>query len=220
MQYKEAKKIVIDKHKLDILIRLGCPDEQILSLIKTGKFDRTGDSLIDETLECLCDFKSFKNWGGNHNPLGINGSKTTKKLGQVDGQVDHQDGCQVVDIDKEEELDIEIENKYDLLFEEFWKEYTPVKSKEGHFVARGNKQNCYKKFVKLLKEGVKYEILMDKVKEYLLYCKENGYCSCGVEVYLNQRRFENEYTNVEEGHHVNSDELFKKWFGNNEGEKQ
>lgn len=25
---------------------------------------------------------------------------------------------------------------------------------------------------------------------------------------------------IEEGHHVNSDELFKKWFGNNEGEKQ
>jgi hypothetical protein len=105
MQYKNATKIIIYKKKLDILIRLGCPDNQILQLLKTGKFTPTGDSLIDETLECLVDFKEFKNWGGNHNPKGINGYNKKKKRGQVDRQVDSQDDCQVVDKD----IDIDIE---------------------------------------------------------------------------------------------------------------
>ncbi len=114
MQYKNATKIIIDKRKLDILIRLGCPDNQILELIKIGKFTPTGDSLIDETLECLVDFKEFKNWGGNHNPKGINGCNKKKKRGQVDQQVDKQDDCQVVDkdIDKDIEEDKDKKNKY------------------------------------------------------------------------------------------------------------
>jgi hypothetical protein len=103
MQYKNATKIIIDKRKLDILIRLGCPDNQILQILKTGKFTPTGDSLIDETLECLVDFKEFKNWGGNHNPKGINGCNKKKKRGQVDQQVDSQDDCQVVDKDKDKD---------------------------------------------------------------------------------------------------------------------
>ena len=197
MQYKEAKKIIIDKHKLEILIRLGCPDSNILSIIKTGKFEKTGDSLIDETLECLCDFKSFKNWGGNHNPLGINGSKITKNRGQVDHQVDHQVDGQVVDKDKDKdkdkEEDIDKDNIYYLQFENFWSLYTPIKSREGNYVAKGNKQKCYKKFVNLMKEGVKYETIIGNLEKYLQYCRKNGYCSCGVEVYLNQRRFENDY---------------------------
>ena len=103
MQYKNATKIIIDKRKLDVLIRIGCPDSQILQLIKTGKFTKTGDSLIDETLECLVDFKEFKNWGGNHNPKGISGYNKKKNNRQVDGQVDcqvdKQVDCQVVDKD-------------------------------------------------------------------------------------------------------------------------
>lgn len=223
MQYKQNKKIIIDKRKLDILIRLGCPDVQILELIKTGDFTRTGDSLIDDTLECLIDRRDFKNWGGNHNPTGKN--QYTKR-GQVDHQVDHQVELgqlagQVVDKDidiynntsnkvnsikerdikgkplKEEEEEGEEEREEKKQFEEFWKYYTPVKSKDGRFVSKGNKQECLKKYVKILNEGVKHETIITNLEKYLRYCQENGYSSCGASVYLNQRRFENDYSGVE-----------------------
>lgn len=113
MQYKTSTKLIIDKRKLDTLFRLGCPDEKILEVIKTGTFSRTGDKLMDETLESLVDIKDFSNWGGNHNPTGRNQWTKTNKSGQVGGQlggqVVQQDGGQlggqlggqVVDIDKD-----------------------------------------------------------------------------------------------------------------------
>ena len=70
MQYKKNQKIIIDSRKLEVLIRLGCPDEIILQKIKTGKSQKTGDKLIDETLECLVDFKEFENWGGKRDGSG------------------------------------------------------------------------------------------------------------------------------------------------------
>lgn len=94
MQYKNAKKIIIDKIKLDILLRLGCPDAQILQIIKTGDFTRTGDSLIDETLECLVDFKEFDNWGGKRPGAG-------RPKNQVENHLDNQDANQDVDKDKD-----------------------------------------------------------------------------------------------------------------------
>jgi hypothetical protein len=110
MQFRTTKKLIIDEQKLSVLIRLGCPDDRLLSVIKTGKFEKTGDEIIDEILECFVDRKEFKNWGGNHNPKGINNCKKRKKLGQVDNQVDiqvdNQDDGQ--DVDK----DIDIDNKY------------------------------------------------------------------------------------------------------------
>ena len=72
MQFRTTKKLIIDEQKLSVLIRLGCPDDRLLSVIKTGKFEKTGDEIIDEILECFVDRKEFKNWGGNHNPKGIN----------------------------------------------------------------------------------------------------------------------------------------------------
>lgn len=83
------------------------------------------------------------------------------------------------------------------LFENFWKLYTPIKSSDGHFVSKGNKQSCMKKFNKLLNEGVKNETIINGLKQYLTYCRENGFMSCGVEVFLNQRRFENDYSQSE-----------------------
>ena len=112
MQYKNATKIIIDKRKLDILLRLGCPDKQILELIKTGEFTKTGDSLVDETLECLLDVKCFRNWGGSRENSGRK-SNNSNKLNQVDFQDEKQDEkqdenhlvnqdiFQVVDIDKD-----------------------------------------------------------------------------------------------------------------------
>ncbi|MBO7712657.1 MAG: hypothetical protein J6S85_03755 [Methanobrevibacter sp.] len=209
MQYRNITKLVIDKRKLDILMRIGCPDEQLLQLIKTGKFDKTGDKLIDDTLECLIDFKSFKNWGGNHNPTGKN--QHSQKRGQVDHQVEHQvvqqDGGQVVDkdidIDKDKNNSIKERDlkgkpsKEEELFNEYWKLYTPVKDKDGAFVAKGNKEHCRAKFKELLKKGVNYETIIQGLERYLNYCRANGHKSCGAEVFLNQRRFENDYSDSE-----------------------
>ena len=107
MQYQKNIKIIIDKRKLDVLERLGCPDEKIISLIKTGKFKPTGDHLIDETLECLVDIKEFDNWGGKREGAG------RPKKNQVDIQVENQDenhlgnqdANQVADIDKDRDRD-------------------------------------------------------------------------------------------------------------------
>lgn len=102
MQYRNVKKIIIDKMKLDILMRLGCPDNQIIELIKTGNFTPTGDSVIDETLECLLDFKEFDNWGGKRPGSG----RPKKHLenqdeNQDENHLDNQDANQVVDKDKD-----------------------------------------------------------------------------------------------------------------------
>ena len=194
MQYKNATKIIIDKRKLDILIRLGCPDNQILELIKTGKFTKTGDSLIDETLECLADFKEFKNWGGNHNPKGINGCNKKKKRGQVDIQVDKQDDCQVVDkdIDKDKEEDKDLNKKnnkkeiYKEKFEEWWSYFPKLRA--------GSKEKTFEKYIKTIeKEKLTPEWLLERVKEYSKSREvENGY-ACGGERYFNDCKYNNHY---------------------------
>ena len=127
MQYKKNQKIIIDSRKLEVLIRLGCPDEIILQKIKTGKSQKTGDKLIDETLECLVDFKEFENWGGKRDGSGRPRKISIKNQdknqddfqddfqdenqdGNQDGnQVVNQDVNQVVDIDKD--IDIDKNNK-------------------------------------------------------------------------------------------------------------
>lgn len=80
------------------------------------------------------------------------------------------------------------------LFNDFWDMYIPVKSYDGRFVAKGSKKACCVKFKKLIKEGIKYETIIGGLERYLEYCKANGICSCGAEVFINQRRFENDYS--------------------------
>lgn len=110
MQYKSNKKIILDKRKLDTVIRLGCPSDVLLCLITTGKYKPTGDSLIDENLESMRDEKEFTNWGGNRNPTGKNQyTNKNNALGQVDHHLDHQDEAQDIgqleDIDKDKDKD-------------------------------------------------------------------------------------------------------------------
>ena len=83
---------------------------------------------------------------------------------------------------------------YSEYFEKFWELYTPIAAKDGRFVAKGNKKACQEKFNKITNEGVNYETIINGLKQYLTYCRENGVCSCGAEVFLNQRRWENDYT--------------------------
>lgn len=103
MRYKTSQKILIDKRKLETLLRLECPKEILIDLIFENKLTLTGDSLIDDNLESLLEIKEFKNWGGNHNPKGNN----QYSLGQVDQLVDQgQDIGQVGDKDKDKDKDI------------------------------------------------------------------------------------------------------------------
>ena len=80
------------------------------------------------------------------------------------------------------------------LFEEFWKAYTPVAGKDGRFVSKGNKKSCQEKYTQQLRKGIKHETIINGLKQYLTYCANNGVCSCGAEVFINQRRWENDYS--------------------------
>lgn len=84
-------------------------------------------------------------------------------------------------------------NNNNVLFEDFWREYTPVENKEGHFVAKGSKQKTREKYLKLLKEGIENEKIINGMRQYLNYCQRNGVQSCSAEVFINQRRFDNDY---------------------------
>ena len=81
---------MLDQRKLETLFRVGCPDNLIIELLKTGKFIPTGDSLIDDNLESLIDHKIFNNnnWGGKREGAG------RPKNNQVENQVENQDKFQ------------------------------------------------------------------------------------------------------------------------------
>lgn len=105
MQYQTNVKIVIDKRKLDTLIRLGVSDQNLLSILKTQRFEPTGDALIDEYLSTLVDVKEFSNWGGNRKNSGRK-PKNNQLENQDDNQLENQDDCNLDDKDKDIDIDI------------------------------------------------------------------------------------------------------------------
>ena len=121
MRYKTSKKILIDKRKLETLIRLGCDKNIIWEVITTEKFTKTGDELIDENLESLIDNKTFYNWGGSRQGAGrkpknqvenLNSLNTAENLeeNQVENQDSNQNPFQVGDKDKDKDIDRDIYN--------------------------------------------------------------------------------------------------------------
>lgn len=107
MQNKVTTKLVIDKYKLDVLFRLGCPEQQIINLLKTNTFEKTGDPLIDDTLESLIDVKEFENWGGKREGAGRPKNQVDIQVeNQVDNQDGNQDAIQVADKDKDKEKSV------------------------------------------------------------------------------------------------------------------
>ena len=112
MQYKDTKKIMIDQRKLETLFRIGCPDNLIIELLKTKTFTPTGDSLIDDNLETLLDYRYFVNngWGGKRNGAGRKSQKTSKNNhleNQDENQLDNQDANQnkIKFVDKDIDID-------------------------------------------------------------------------------------------------------------------
>ena len=98
MQYKNTKKIILDQRKLETLFRIGCPDNLIIELLKTGTFTPTGDSLIDDNLESLIDHKLFnnENWGGKREGAGR--PKNNQDENQDENQDKNQDTDKYIDI--------------------------------------------------------------------------------------------------------------------------
>lgn len=99
MQYQTNVKIVIDKRKLDTLVRLGVSDENLLSLIKTQRFEPTGDSLIDEYLSTLVDVRDFSKWGGSRKNSGKK-PKNNHLENQDKNQLENQDENQLENQDE------------------------------------------------------------------------------------------------------------------------
>ena len=98
---------MLDQRKLETLFRIGCPDNLILELLKTGTFTPTGDSLIDDNLESLIDHKIFNNnnWGGKREGAGR--PKNNQVENQDEFQVENQDANQ--DLNQDTDKDIEPE---------------------------------------------------------------------------------------------------------------
>ena len=88
---------------------------------------------------------------------------------------------------------ITLNNIYIQQFEEFWKEYTPIKC-DGRFIDKGSKKTAQDKFVKILKKGEKYEDIISGCKKYIEHCRRNNQLTCGVTVFLNQERWKNDYS--------------------------
>lgn len=111
MQNKTNTKIIIDKLKLDTLCRLGCSDEVLLKLIKTGIYEPTGDSLIDQYLEFLLTVKTFDNWGGLRKKQAKNHLDS-----QLDKQDDYHLDSQLADKDKDKDKDRDKDKNKDRVF--------------------------------------------------------------------------------------------------------
>ena len=109
MQYKNSVKIVIDKRKFEMAIRLGCDDKLLLAVIKNGFTTPTGDALLDELLETMIDVKEFSNWGGTRKNAGRK-SRLNQDDNQLENQDENQDDCNLDDKDKDKDKDKDILN--------------------------------------------------------------------------------------------------------------
>jgi hypothetical protein len=96
----KAVKVIVDKQKLDALVRLGCPAETIIAALcgkkaRCNQLDFQDDFQVDfvnEILSSFCTEKSFSNWGGTRTG---SGRPRKSKNNQVDFQVDNQVDFQV-----------------------------------------------------------------------------------------------------------------------------
>lgn len=158
------------------------------------KFGITGELPEDENLSMFCvgvsaSVQKYQGRGGNHNPAGKN--QWSKVVKEVKSGQRGQTG-QKIQTETETETETIKKKIQKEKFDEFWVEYKPVAGRDGTCVSKGNKSRCMEKFIKIIKTEDPKKIITG-LRNYLDYCKENRLCSCGAEVFLNQRRWENEY---------------------------
>lgn len=212
MQYQKNVKIVIDKRKLDTLVRLGVSDENLLSVIKTQRFEPTGDSLIDDYLSTLVDIKEFSNWGGNRKNSGRK-PKNNQLEKQDDFQLENQDESNLEDKDKDIEKEIESDKNNDsdlkkeknkkkesllalpdpinTAFNEFWDIYPKQRA--------GNKQKAYQAFLRAIKEkrSTADNIVISATQYARSEEVRRGYAK-GAAAWLNDDRFNSFYEQKKE----------------------
>ena len=120
--------MVFDKRKLDTVVRLGCPDDVLLKLLKTGEVTKTGDSLIDEYLESMIDIKEFSNWGGCRKNSGRK-SKNNQDENQLEKQDDNQESVNLANKHNNNNLNNKYKVNYSIIklnerdFDEWQKAY-------------------------------------------------------------------------------------------------
>lgn len=118
-----------------------------------------------------------------------NGSKTEAKRKQTISKDEANDNV------NDNKNDNNIKSKKDFLeedFEEFWKAYTPIETKEGKKVDKGSKKLAKVSYMKLRKI-YDADIIFNGAANYLVNCFENNRLSCQAVVFLNQERFLNEF---------------------------
>lgn len=159
--------------------------------------------------------------GGNHNPTGQNqysdvknGQSRSKEVKKDFEQVKNGQSGQSfqeskkIEDKKFKEKDIpdgiskkkEPPNtKYHEQFEDFWLMYIPVKGSNGKMVAKGSKSEAEKKFIRILEDGENYENIRNGLQKYLEFCRRNDQITCGVTVFLNQKRWLDGYDSLSVG---------------------
>ncbi len=80
-------------------------------------------------------------------------------------------------------------------FDDFWQAYIPVRVND-EFVAKGSKSEAQKKYNKFINNGEKHETIFKGMQQYLNYCRKNSIKSCGVNVFLNQKRWCDDYGSI------------------------
>lgn len=158
--------------------------------------------------------KLSENGGGLNNPKGINGTKSLKNKendislgGQSEVRV-RSDSGQTFISNKNKDISIK-EKEPQNRFDEFWLKYKPVNGYDGRVVAKGSKIRCLDKYKKIIQD-VDEEKIISGLEKYLNYCKKNKICSCGCEVFLNQKRWEIEYGDIQDNNTQEKETLTQK----------
>ncbi len=163
------------------------------------KQEESDDPVVSALITALKpSLDKVENRGGNHNHSGQN-QYSEVKSGQKEvknaqsGQSFLKNIKDIKDIKNIKDNYIYVQNDPNIeKFEAFWREYIPVEC-DGRVVGKGSKQEAEKKFLKILKEGEDYENIMRGLRNYLQFCRRNNQLTCGATVFLNQKRWADDY---------------------------
>lgn len=182
MRYKNSIKIIIDKRKLDTLLRLNCPIEILVDLVFRNKLNVVGDSLIDDNLESLLEIKEFNNWGGSR--AGSGRPHKNQDENQLENQDDNQDENQDINQvgDKDKDKDIDIDNTSNITNSISNKEYKKNKKIKKD-------KNIYGEFKNVKLTNEEYEKLNNIYQDKLQQAIEK--LSCYIE--SSGRKYNNHY---------------------------
>lgn len=170
------------------------PDDDTALRYLTKKQLQIANDFMLSIEQCVCnDIKSvISSRKRQKNFYEKNQTVKENSNGKTNGKTNCNTNCLTTKADKIREDNIRKEEIYKEEFEEFWKEFTPVKC-NGRFVDKGSKKTAYEKYVKLLEKGERHENIIRGVREYISHCQANNQLTCGATVFLNQERWKCDY---------------------------